>query len=214
MLTRPRRLPQPEPAPGILAATVAELPELDGTHITILGLHHSTIVGLHNSATQTIVHTLVTGVTPEDHWTYGRGVRPLPALWVRDSSGRWHATRAHGGMPSGNNGEVIVWFEIVPPLDRGTAWIDLVATGRSAGVRVRLPLCWDAKPLTAIPGFPALTASPESSSPARWPRWTPGHPSAGPCRISWTASPPKLPESSATPPANPAKSRSHQALKP
>ena len=40
MLTRPRRLPQAGPAPGIAAATKAELPELDGTRITILGLHH------------------------------------------------------------------------------------------------------------------------------------------------------------------------------
>jgi hypothetical protein len=142
MLTRPRGLPEAGPAPGIAAATVAELPELDGTHITILGLHHSTIVGLHNSTTQTIVHTLVSGVTPEDDWTYGRVVRPLPALWVRDSSGRWHATRTNGTGPSPNSGEVILWLEIVPPLDSGTAWIDVVATGRSAEVRIRLPLCW------------------------------------------------------------------------
>jgi hypothetical protein len=134
MLTRPRRLPQPEPASGILAATVAELPKLDGAQITIFGLHHD--------QARTIVHMLVSGVTAEDGWTYGRGVRPLPALWVRDSSGRWHATHAHGGMPSGNSGEVVLWLRIVPPLDRGTAWIDLVATGRSAEVRVRLPLCW------------------------------------------------------------------------
>src|SRR5580658_7203876 len=142
MLTRPRGLPEAGPAPGIAAATVAELPELDGTHITILGLHHSTIVGLHNSTTQTIVHTLVSGVTPEGDWTYGRVVRPLPALWVRDSSGRWHATRTNGTGPSPNSGEVILWLEIVPPLDSGTAWIDVVATGRSAEVRIRLPLCW------------------------------------------------------------------------
>jgi hypothetical protein len=147
MLTRrPRRLPQEAPRPAILASTVAELPELDGAHITILGLHHSTIVGLHNSATQTIVHTLVTGVTPEDDWTYGRVVRPLPALWIRDSSSRWHATRTNGTGLSGNSGEVIVWLEIVPPLDSGTTWIDLVATGRSAEVRVRLPLCWTRNP--------------------------------------------------------------------
>ena len=147
MLTRrPRRLPQEAPTPAILAATVAELPELDGAQITIFGLHHSTIVGLHNSATQTIVHTLVSGVTAEDDWTYGRVVRPLPALWVRDNSGRWHATRTNGVGPAGNSGEVILWLEIVPPLDRGTAWMDLVATGRSAEVRVRLPLCWTRNP--------------------------------------------------------------------
>jgi hypothetical protein len=65
---------------GCLAATIAELPELDGAHITILGLHHGDA--------QTIVHMLVSGVTPEDDWTHGRVVRPLPTLRVRDSSGR------------------------------------------------------------------------------------------------------------------------------
>jgi hypothetical protein len=134
MLTRSRRLPQAEPAADILAATVAELPELDGARIMILGLHHG--------EARTIVHMLVSGVTPEDDWTYGRVVRPLPALWVRDSSGRWHATDTDGMMPSGTSGEVVLWLRIVPPLDRGTSWIDLVATGRSAEVRVRLPLCW------------------------------------------------------------------------
>ena len=134
MLTRPRRLPQAGPAPGIAAATVAKLHELDDAHITILGLHHGDA--------RTIVHMLVSGVTPEDDWTYGRVVRPLPALWVRDSSGRWHTTRTNGVGPPRNSGTVILWLEIVPPLDRGTAWIDVVATGRSAEVRVRLPLCW------------------------------------------------------------------------
>jgi hypothetical protein len=140
MLTHPG-LPQAGPAPGIAAATIAELPELDGARITILGLHHCTIVGRHNTATQTIVHMLVTGVTPEDDWTYGRVVRPLPAMWVRDSSGRWHATRAQGVGPSPNSREVIVWLGIVPPLDSGTPWIDMVATGRSAEARIKLPLC-------------------------------------------------------------------------
>ena len=141
MLTYPR-LPQAEPAPGIAAAAIAELPELDGARITILGLHHSTIIGRYNSVTETIVHMLVTGVMPEDDWTYGRVVRPLPALWARDSSGRWHATRTQGVGPSPDSREVIMWVGIVPPLDSGTRWIDVVATGRSAQVRVRLPLCW------------------------------------------------------------------------
>ena len=137
MLTRPRprrRTPQAGPAPGILAATVVELPELDDARITILGLHHREPV--------TILHMLASGVTLEDDWEYARGVRPLPVLWMCDSSGRWHATRTNGASPSANSGEVMLWLEIVPPLDRGTAWIDVVATGPSAEVRVRLPLCW------------------------------------------------------------------------
>ena len=141
MLTRPRRVPQagaeadsaPDFTGGFAVATVAELPELDGARITILGLHHG--------GARTIVHMLVSGVTQEADWTYGRVLRPLPALWARDSSGRWHATRTNGTGPRGNSSEVIVWLDIVPPLDSGMAWIDVVATGRSAEVRVRLALC-------------------------------------------------------------------------
>ena len=129
---------QPEAGPGIAAATIAELPELDGARITILGLHHCTVVGRYNSVTQSIVHMLVTGVRPEDDWTFGRVVRPLPALWVRDSSGRWHATRTQGVGPSPSSREVIVWLAIVPELDSSTPWIDVVATGRSAEAVARI----------------------------------------------------------------------------
>ena len=75
MLTPSSREPQPPPAPGILAAAVAELPELDGAKIAIAGLHHG--------ERGTIMHMLATGVTLEDDWPYARGVRPLPVLWIR-----------------------------------------------------------------------------------------------------------------------------------
>ena len=81
----PSREPQPPPAPGILAATVAELPELDGAKIAIAGLHHG--------ERGTIMHLLATGVTLEAGWPYATGIRPVPVLWIRDSDGRWHATR-------------------------------------------------------------------------------------------------------------------------
>jgi hypothetical protein len=140
MLTAPSREPQPPPAPAILAATVAELPELDGAKIAIAGLHHG--------ERGTIMHVLATGVTLEDDWPYARGVRPLPVLWIRDSDGRWHATRLDGLSPWGDNGinpwtdtrMVTVWLRIIPPLDRGTAWIEISATGQSAQVRATLPL--------------------------------------------------------------------------
>jgi hypothetical protein len=38
------------------------------------------------------------------------------------------------------------WLEIVPPLDRGTAWIDVVTAGQSAEVRATLPLRWESAP--------------------------------------------------------------------
>jgi hypothetical protein len=131
-----RRETQAGPASGILAATVATLPELDGAQIAILGLHHG--------ERGTIVHMLASGVTLEGDWQYARAVRPLPALWIRDSSGRWHATSTNGVSPMwGDPREVMVWLAVMPPLDRGTAWIDVVATGSSAEVRARLPLSWE-----------------------------------------------------------------------
>jgi hypothetical protein len=139
MLTPPSGEPQPPPGAGILAATVAELPELDGAKIAIAGLHHG--------ERGTIMHLLATGVTLEAGWPYG--VRPLPVLWIRDSDGRWHATHTDGVVsPWGENGAnpwtdtrmVTVWLRIIPPLDRGTAWIEISAAGRSAQVRATLPL--------------------------------------------------------------------------
>jgi hypothetical protein len=77
---------EPQPPPGILAATVAELPELDGAKIAIAGLYHG--------ERGTIMHVLATGVTLEAGWPYG--VRPMPVLWIRDSNSRGHATRTDG----------------------------------------------------------------------------------------------------------------------
>jgi hypothetical protein len=61
-------------------------------------------------------------------------------LWVHDSDGRWHATDLAGVMPWGDTGVTMVSMRIVPPLGRGTAWIDIAAAGRSAEVRATLPL--------------------------------------------------------------------------
>jgi hypothetical protein len=140
MLTPPGRQPQPPSAPGLLAAAVTELPGLDGATIAITGLHHG--------ERGTIMHLLATGVTLEGDWPYARGFRPMPVLWIRDSDGRWHATRLDGLSPRGNHGTnpwtdtsmVTVWLRIIPPLDRGTAWIEISATGRSAQVRATLPV--------------------------------------------------------------------------
>ena len=75
MLTARSREPQPPPAPGILAATVVELPELDGATIAIAGLHHG--------ERGTILHLLATGVTLEDDWPYARGSGPASAMDTR-----------------------------------------------------------------------------------------------------------------------------------
>ena len=85
MLTPPSREPQPTPGPGILAATVAELPELDGAKIAIAGLHHG--------ERGTIMHLLATGVTLEAGWPYA-GQAPASALDTRQQ--RPLARHSHG----------------------------------------------------------------------------------------------------------------------
>ena len=139
MLTRyHRRNPQPAPAPGSWAATAVELPELDGASLAVLSLHQD--------ERGTILHLHAGGVTMEDDWEYYRAVRPLPALWIRDNAGRWHATRDYGPTPLGDNGEVTLELAIAPPLEASTPWIDVVAAGQSAQVRARLPVRWTWNP--------------------------------------------------------------------
>jgi hypothetical protein len=111
MLTH-RRKPEVTPAPGSWAATAAELPEVDGVRLAVLGLYqaeHGTILHLHAG-----------GVTMEDDWEYHRAVRPLPALWIRDHAGRWHATCHYAPRSLGERGEVTLELAITPPLEAGT----------------------------------------------------------------------------------------------
>jgi hypothetical protein len=55
--------------------------------------------------------------------------------------GRWHATRACG-WAGADRSEVTMRLQVLPPLSRATAWIDVLAAGYSAEVRVTLPLRW------------------------------------------------------------------------
>jgi len=120
----------PALAPGRWAMTAE--PMLGGTQLTILGLDHA-VAG-------TILHTLVSGAGPDDDWEFSRGTRPLQALWVRDSSGDWHATRTSGILPWNEAGLVMQSLAIIPTLRAGTAWIDVFAAVPAAEARVRLPL--------------------------------------------------------------------------
>lgn len=108
-------------APGSWAATAAELPEVNGVRLAVLGLHQA--------ERGTIVHLHAGGVTMEDDWEYNRAVRPLPALWIRDHAGRWHASCHYAPRSLGEGGEVTLELAIAPPLDAGTPQIDLVAPG-------------------------------------------------------------------------------------
>jgi hypothetical protein len=135
MLTRE---PEVTPAPGSWAATAAELPDVDGVRLAVLGLHQA--------ERGTIVHLHAGGVTMEDDWEYNRAVRPLPTLWIRDHEGRWHATCDYAARSLGEGGEVSLELALAPPLEAGTPRIDLMAAGSSAQVQARLPLRWTWNP--------------------------------------------------------------------
>ena len=127
-----RRKARAAPARDGCAAVAAVLAELDGVTLAILGLHNcagSTVLHIHASGPMADV-----SYAPEELYYW-------PVIWIRDSGGRWHTTRTRGR--SGMNGEVALRLEVIPPLSRATAWIEVHAAGRSIRARATLPLRWE-----------------------------------------------------------------------
>ncbi len=128
-----RRKPDTTPVRDGYAAVAAALPELDGIWLALLGLV--------NTEGGSWLQVLARGLVPEsptgpfgiDHYF------PL-SVWIRDSGGRWHAIRPAGWHRA--SGEHVLNLQLVPSLSRSTAWIEVLAAGPSAQVRVRLPLRW------------------------------------------------------------------------
>jgi hypothetical protein len=128
-----RRKPEPTQMRDGYAALAVSLPELDGIRLTLLGLQHT--------QGRSALHVLAQGQTPEPR------TGPLDidlsfplSLWLRDSGGRWHAARqdrCHRAEP-----ESAIRLRLVPPLTRPAVWVEVLAGGRSAEVRARLPLHW------------------------------------------------------------------------
>jgi hypothetical protein len=116
------------------AAVAAALPELDGIRLTLLSLL--------NTDDGSWLQVLAGGLDPAGSPRGPLGIDtyfPL-SVWIRDSSGRWHACRQAGSHRT--NGEYVLKLQLVPPLTRPTAWIEVLAAGPSAQVRVQLPLRW------------------------------------------------------------------------
>jgi hypothetical protein len=128
-----RRKPEPTQIREGYVPLAASLPELDGIRVTLLGLHHTE----DGSA----LHALVQGRIPEP--------RPGPldidlnfplSFWLRDSAGRWHATRPDRCHQADR--ERAIRLRLVPPLTRPAEWVEVLAGARSAEVRATLPLRW------------------------------------------------------------------------
>jgi hypothetical protein len=120
------------------AAAAVTFPELDGIGLAILGLHTCegrTVLHAHGSGPMCQMTS-----QPEEVYFW-------PALWIRDSAGRWHATHTVGR--SGIGGDTALRLEVVPPLSGATAWIEVLVAGQSAQARATLRLCWE---LSVSPG--------------------------------------------------------------
>jgi len=132
-----RRKPETAPVTEGYAAATAALPELDGIRLALLGVH--------NTEGISSLHVLARGMKAEGH-PAPLGVDldfPL-SVWLRDSGGRWHAARPAGWHRVGH--EYTARLRLVPPLTRSTTWIEVLAGGRSAEVRTKLPLRWGYPP--------------------------------------------------------------------
>ncbi len=105
------------------------------------------MLGLHNTEAKSSLHVLARGLMPENPGPFGVDMYFPLSVWLRDSGGRWHAGRPAGWRRSGpEDREYAVRLQLVPPLPRSTAWIEVLAGGRSAEVRTKLPLRWGYPP--------------------------------------------------------------------
>jgi hypothetical protein len=119
------------------AAVTAGLPELDGIRLAL--------VGLHNTQGATVLHVLARGVQRAQRLgPHGINLDFPLSFWLRDNGGRWHAGHPVSWHPA--DPEHSIALLLVPPLPRSTAWVEVLAGGRSGQVRARLPLRWGSPP--------------------------------------------------------------------
>ena len=128
-----RRKPDTAQVHDGYAAVTAALPELDGIRLAL--------VGLHNTGGATVLHVLARGLTREErHGPHGIEMDFPLSFWLRGSGGRWHTARLVGWHQ--DHLEHSIGLLLTPPLPRSTAWVEVLAGGRSAEVRVTVPLRW------------------------------------------------------------------------
>jgi hypothetical protein len=105
------------------AAFAAALPELDGVHYAV--------AGLHTSYDQTWLHAFAYGQDPQ------RGQLPAPSSWwLKDTANQWHVA-----VVSAWN-ESYLQMLVVPAINPVTTALELVIEGQTGRVRAELPVTW------------------------------------------------------------------------
>jgi hypothetical protein len=129
----PRRKPDKQPAASSFAALATALPELSGVRLILLSLHP----GDHG----TWMNTVAIGEMADGrHSMLGLNMSFPLSVWILDSTGGWHVARPDHMHPY--EGDYALTLRLVPPLTRSATWIEVLAAGRSAEVRARLPVHW------------------------------------------------------------------------
>lgn len=116
--------PGPATAAGAAsAAFAATLPELDGVHYAV--------AGLHTGYGQTLLHVVADGLAAD------RRARSPASWWLRDEAGQWHVT----ALLSGDDRHLLM--HVVPAINPATATaLQLLVDGQSARIHARLPVTW------------------------------------------------------------------------
>ena len=156
-----RRKPEQALARDGYAATAVAFPELNGIRLALLGLH--------NFDGSTVLYGQASGITPAGPHRPPGAELDLPLrIWVRDSGGRWHATRAAArGWSAEDDSDMTMRLEVVPPLSPATIWIEVLAAGQSVQARATLPLHWQQQP--ELPACPSPGAATEPTVTLRPP---------------------------------------------
>lgn len=105
------------------AAIAITLPGLDGSTITVLGLH--------DDGEQTVLHVHAAAPGPDMSF--------MPQLWLLDDEDRWHVADVDGWRRA--SGDPTSCLTVMPPLGR-PARVEIIAVGRSAEVRASAALQW------------------------------------------------------------------------
>jgi len=105
------------------ATFAAALPELDGVHYAV--------AGLHTGYDQTWLHAFAYRQDPHRD--------PLPApssWWLKDTAGQWHVAV----VSAWNQG--YLQMRVVPAIDPVTTALELVIDGQTGRIRAQLPVTW------------------------------------------------------------------------